>query len=381
MKKQIYLDYAAATPMRGEVIKAMEPYWSDKFYNPSANYLAARAVRHELEDYRARVGQILGAKPGEIIFTAGATEANNLAIAGVLNQSPNSEVIISGVEHESVIEPARRGKCRVVPVDTKGIVDLAKLEKLVTDQTVLVSIIYVSNELGVIQPLAEVAQLLNKLRNLRKQTGNKLPLYLHSDAAQAANYLDIHVARLGVDLMNLNGGKLYGPKQSGVLYVKAGTKLQPLIVGGGQELGYRSGTENISAIAGLTTALELAQDKHKGENKRLTQLRDYFEELVSQLVPNAQINGLAKHRAPHITSLTVAGIDNERAMMQLDEAGVICAVGSACAASKQAPSPTLLAIGLSAEQAQSTLRFSFGYHTTKAEIESAARLLADTVNT
>jgi cysteine desulfurase len=373
--KKIYLDYAAATPLDPQVLKAMEPYFSDKFYNPSAIYLEARKTRAELGNIRRQVAEILGAKPAETVFTAGATEANNLAIQGVMRQFPKAEVLVSAIEHESVLEPAGLFNCREIPVDNRGKILLNKLSNMINDKTVLVSAMLVNNELGTIQPLKEIAGILAEIRNQRLAKGNKLPIYLHSDAAQAANYLDLHISRLGVDMMSLNGGKIYGPKQSGVLYIKAGTKLKPLIAGGGQEFGLRSGTENLAAAAGLAEALSVARQKRAEESRRITELRRLFEGQISQRIPTAAING-PKNRAPHLVSVTIPGVDNERLMMELDEAGVMCAVGSACSAARDEASHVLSAIGLSQSQARSTLRFSLGRQTTKADIQKAAAGLA-----
>jgi len=377
--KQIYLDYAAATPLDGGVLEAMLPYLTDDFYNPSATYLAARSVRQALNEARAKIAGCLGARPAEIIFTAGATEANNLAIQGIMKRFPEGEVLVSAIEHESVIEPAKLFSHKVIPATKQGVVDLAKLEAMVGDKTVLVSVMLVNNELGTIQPVNEIAKLLNKLSNLRKSKGNKLPLYLHTDAAQAGNYLDLHVSRLGVDLMSLNGGKIYGPKQSGILYVAAGTDLEPIIYGGGQEFNKRSGTENVAACIGLAAALSKAQAKRQAENRRVAELRTMFEQELAKRLPTTQVNGPAANRAPHITSVTFPGVDNERLMMQLDEAGVIAAVGSACSASNDEPSHVLKAIGLSDQAARSTLRFSFGRDTTAKNVEKVVKLLADFV--
>lgn len=375
--KKIYLDYAAATPMRSEILDVMRPYFSQKFHNPSATYLAGRAAKAELNQARGTVAMVLGARPAEIIFTAGATEANNLAVQGVMREFPDSEVVVSATEHASVLEPAGLYKHKLAPVDNSGLIVLNKLSKLITDKTVLVSVMLVNNEIGTIQPLGEVSAMIKKIVSQRRAQGNKRPLYLHTDAAQAANYLDLHVSRLGVDMTSLNGGKIYGPKQSGCLYVKAGTRIKPLIVGGGQELGLRSGTENPAAAAGFAKALELAAAARTEESKRLRELREGFEALIAQKISGALINGPAKHRAPHIVSLSVAGQDNERLMFELDERGVECAVGSACSASSQEPSHVLRAIGLSDAQARSTLRFSFGKDTTQASLRKTAALLAE----
>lgn len=373
--KQIYLDYAAATPLDPAVLTAMRPYFSQRFHNPSATYLAGKAARHGLEEARSSVAKNLGARAGEIIFTAGATEANNLAIQGVMRQFPEGEVLISAVEHESVLAPAGLFSCKKIPVNGQGMTELNKLQKMINDKTVLVSVMLVNNELGTIQPLREISQLLNKINSLRKTKGNDLPLYLHTDAAQAPLYLDLHISRLGIDLMTINGGKIYGSKQSGALFVKAGTRLKPLILGGGQEQSLRSGTENLAGIAGIAKALELAQGHRVTESKRLAKLRDLFCSDIEKHIPSAQVNGSAKNHSPHIVSVTFPGRDNETLMMQLDEAGVQAAVGSACSASNDKPSHVLSAIGLSDEQARSTLRFSFGKTTTAAELKKTIKLL------
>lgn len=373
---KIYLDYAAATPMDPEVLKTMRPYFAEQFFNPSASYLAAREVRQQLTLARECIAGCLGSRPAEVIFTAGATEANNLAICGVMKNFPDGKVLVSAIEHESVLAPARQYNHQEIPVTEQGVLDLKALENLIDEQTVLVSVGYVNNELGTVQPLAEVAQILNKLRNIRLEQDSKLPLYLHSDAAQAGNYLDLHVSRLGVDLMSINGSKIYGPKQSGALYVKAGVSLQPLIVGGGQEFGLRSGTENVPAAIGLAKAVELAQTKRRDVSERLQKLRQDFEAQITAQFKDAQING-GKTRAPHIISVSFPDVDNERLMMQLDEAGIICAVGSACSAAREEASHVLAAIGLDEALARATLRFSLGAATSQNDIQKCLQALAE----
>lgn len=365
--KQIYLDYAAATPMDPDVLKIMEPFFTDKFHNPSAIYLKGRERQQDLRYIREKVAEILGSRPAEIIFTAGATEANNIAIQGVMRQFPQATVLTSSIEHESVLEPSRLFDHKEIPADGQGQVILNKLSNLIDDKTVLVSMMLVNNELGTIQPVKEIAAVLDEIRKNRLKKGNKLPIYLHTDAAQAGNYLDLHVSRLGVDLMSLNGGKIYGPKQSGVLFVKAGTELKPLILGGGQELGLRSGTENLAAAAGLAEALRRAQQNRAEQSRLIMELRNLFEAQLNQRLPEAVING-GKHQAPHLLSVAFPGVDNERLMMQLDEAGIMCAVGSACSAARGEASHVLSAIGLSDVEARSTLRFSLGRQNTKADI-------------
>lgn len=373
--KRIYMDYSASTPVRPEVVEVMRPYWGEDFYNPSAIYLPAKAVKKRLEAARHSVAERLGSRPAEIVFTAGATEANNLAVQGIARQFPRAEILISSIEHESVAAPAGLYDAKEIPVDDKGLIILNKLSNLLSDKTVLVSTLFVNNEIGTIQPLAEIANLIGEERRRRQATGNDLPIYLHTDAAQAGNYLDLHTSRLGVDLMSLNGSKIYGPKQSGVLYVKAGVRIQPLILGGGQEFGLRSGTENVPAVHGFVKALELAQSARHEESSRVVKLRENFEDQLKTAFPWAVINGSPSRRAPHITSVTFEGHDNERLMMQLDEQGIMCAVGSACSAGSDEPSHVLRAIGLSEKQAQSTLRFSFGASTTQEEIDTVVNAL------
>jgi cysteine desulfurase len=369
------LDYAAATPISQAVMKAMQPYFAADFYNPSATYDAGRKAKRQLEAVRSEVAQMLGARPSEIIFTAGGTEANNLAVHGIMRQYPEANVMVSSVEHESVLAPAHRYDYKIAEVNPDGRIDLERLERAIDDKTVLVSLMYANNEIGTIQPVREVSQLVQTIRKQRQKAGNTLPLYLHTDACQAGNYLDLHVSRLSVDLMTINGGKLYGPKQSGALYVKAGISLQPLIDGGGQERGLRSGTESLAAAVGLSAALVEAQQQKNEESIRLKQLQTQFFDLLAERMPEAFINGSRKHRLPNNVHVTLPGQDNERLLIQLDEAGIQAAAGSACSASNEEPSHVLAALGLSEAEAQASLRFTMGRDTTPAMIERTVESL------
>ncbi|HWT56118.1 MAG TPA: cysteine desulfurase family protein [Candidatus Microsaccharimonas sp.] len=372
MKHSIYLDYAAATPMDPRVLEAMQPYYAEQFYNPSALYLAAKKVGHELADARSKAAAQLGARPAEVIFTAGGTEANNLAIHGIMEQFPEGNMVVSAVEHESVLRPAERYTCRQVAVQADGTIDLAALEAAIDDKTVLVSVMYANNEVGTIQPLKEAAMIIEQKRRAR---GGNLPLYFHTDACQAANYLDLHVSRLGVDLLTLNGGKMYGPKQSGALYVGAHVQLQPLVLGGGQERGLRSGTENVAQVVGFATALSIAQASQSDEVARLQALQKYFFDEIEKVLPEVTINGSRKKRLPNNLHVTIPGVDNERLLMQLDEAGILAAAGSACSASDEEPSHVLRAMGIGEADAQSSLRFTMGRQTTKANIDALLQAL------
>lgn len=352
----------------------MQPYWQDQFYNPSATYLAARSVNAAVQTARQTVAACVGARPTEIIFTAGGTEADNLAIHGVLQRYPKANVVVSAIEHEAILQAAEQYGHQVAPVTPKGVVDLAKLEKLINDQTVLVSVMYSNNEVGTIQPINKIANLVKQVRAKRQKAGNGLPLYLHTDASQATNYLDIHASRLGVDLMTLNGGKVYGPKQTGALFVKAGIELAPLVRGGGQERGLRSGTENVPGIIGFAKAIEVAQAMRKDESARLAELQALFENELQTAIPNIIINSQGS-RLPNFVHITIPGTDNERLMMQLDEQGIMCAVGSACQASNDDPSHVLMAMGISQQDAQSSLRFTMGRNTAKADINKVVKTI------
>lgn len=372
----MYLDYAAATPLDKRVFEVMEPYFADQFYNPSSSYLAAKAVRQALEDARGRVAHWLGAKHAEVVFTAGATESINLAIQGVLGATPGSLVTIA-TEHPAVLAAAEACGGTIVPVLSDGTADLAALKKAITDDTVLVSIAMANNEIGTIQPLREVAALIQEQRRLRQLKNNPLPLYLHTDASQAGCYLDIHASRLGVDLLTLNGGKMYGPKQSGVLYVKTGVQLKPLVYGGGQEFGLRSGTENVVASIGLAAALDIAQTERKEAIAKTGALRDELQAKLTQAFPLMAVNGNQKRRLPNNLHVSWPGVDGERLLMMLDERGLMASTGSACAANKQTASHVLLACGLGGDAIQGSLRLTLGRQTTPEEVEAAARIIIE----
>ncbi len=371
----IYLDYAAATPLDSQVYAAMQPYASERFFNPSATYLAAQAVRTELEAARARVAHWMGARPAEIVCTAGGTEANNLAIRGVLEQFTGSNVVVSAIEHESVLAAAHQYDCREAPVTPDGIIDVDRLISLVDDQTVLVSVMYANNEVGTIQPLRTITQRLSDVRKARKLAGNTLPLYVHTDAAQAAAYLDLHASRLGIDLMTINAGKIYGPKQTGALFISSSVQLRPQVFGGGQERGLRSGTENIMGAVGLAVALDIVQGRRHDETARLQQLQQLFIRELEQAIPGVIINGSRKHRLPNNVHITIPGTDNERLIFQLDDAGILCAAGSACSASNDDPSHVLRAMGVADDDARASLRFTMGRQTTEDHIRTTVEKL------
>jgi cysteine desulfurase len=381
MASSVYLDYAAATPLDGDVLAAMQPFFAVQFHNPSATYQAGRNAKRALDAARIQVAGLLGARPGEIIYTAGGTEANNLAIHGVLNAYPKKTIAVSGVEHDSVMRPAQQHNHTIIPVDQTGRIDPDKLSGLIDDETVLISVMYANNEVGTVQPIRKVTQIAEQIRAARRQAGNTTPLYVHADACQASNYLDLHVARLGVDMMTLNGGKMYGPKQSGVLYVASHVRLQPQITGGGQERGLRSGTENIAGCVGFAAALQKAQDSRSDSYNTMQELRRYFIAGLKTHFPGAVCNGPTKNILPNNVHITFPGHDNERILFALDERGIMAAAGSACSASKDEPSHVLQAMGISDTDAQSSIRFTMGKETTKESLDYTLKILADILPT
>ena len=372
-KKTIYLDFAAATPLDGEVLRAMKPYGADFFYNPSAPYQPAREVRGDIEFARASVARILGTKPTEVIFTAGATESINLAF------NTGGHVVTSVVEHAAVITTAENYDHSLVGVDKNGLIKLAELEKLIRDDTTLISIGLVNNETGALQPLGEVIKIIEKVRTKRAQKSVSTQLFLHTDASQAGGVLDLNVARLGVDLLTLNGAKMYGPKQTGILYVSSSVNLRPIVRGGGQERGLRSGTENVAGIIGFAKALEIAQKKRKTEVERLHGLRQKMINIFQSEFDDIIILNNPKHQAPHILTIAWSGLDAERALFALEANNILVATGSACAANKDSRSHVLTALGLKPDIIDGSLRLSFGRQTTSKEIAQAGKIISMTV--
>jgi len=367
--KTIYLDHAAATPVDEKVLKAMEPFFSNEFYNPSATYLAAKNISKKIENAREDIVYHLGARTTEFIFTAGGTEANNLAIKGVMQKHPKANVIYSAIEHESVSKSAEHFIHKIAPVNEDGLINLEKLEKLIDDHTVLISIMYANNEIGSVQPLNKISKLISEIRKTRLQKNINTPLLLHSDACQTPSYLDLHVSSLGVDLMTLNSGKIYGPKQFGGLYVNRNVQLVSQIDGGGQESGIRSGTENPASIVGFAKALSLVQSNKKEESDRLSSIQAFFFGEIKRAIPDIIINGSLTNRLPNNLHVTIPNQDNELMLMKLDELGIQCASGSACNASSDELSQTLIAIGQSENQIRSSLRFTMGKSTSINDIE------------
>lgn len=389
MKRQVYLDHAASTPLDPGVFEAMRPWLLEKFHNPSSLYGAARQAQSALEEARHQVAQAIGAKKSEIIFTAGGTESVNLAILGTArallpsnqaNNSPSPNIVSSIIEHESVLACLKQLEQegfsnKLVAVDSNGITSLTTLSSAIDDDTILVSIAYANSEIGTIQPIAKISQIIANVRADRQKRGVRTPIYLHTDAAQAAGSLDLRVARLGIDLMSLNGSKIYGPKQSGCLYVRTGTKLQPLIFGGGQEARLRSGSQSVAAAVGFATALEMVQSNRQSEILRQSELRDNFINQIKDIIPEAIINGDMTKRLPGNINISIPGIDGESAVLYLDNNGIMAATGSACSTGNKDPSHVLIALGLSNQLANNSLRFTLGKTTSSGDLNYLVSVL------
>ncbi|MEV7637558.1 cysteine desulfurase family protein [Pseudarthrobacter enclensis] len=375
----IFLDAAATTPVRREVLEAMWPFLTGNFGNPSSHHTLGESAATALADARSSVAASLGCRPGEVIFTSGGTEADNLAVKGIAlarqaADSSRNRVVISAVEHPAVEESARYLErfhgftVDVVPVDGHGLVTSQALRSLLRPETALVSIMYANNEVGTVQPIADLAA-----------AAGGLGIPFHTDAVQAAGWLPLDTAALGVDALSLSGHKLGAPKGCGVLYVKGRTRLEPLLHGGGQERGRRSGTENVAGAVGLAAALALAAASQREQAARVIALRDTFIRAVLAGVPNAVLTGHPEQRLPSVASFCFPGTSGESVLLELERQGVVCSSGSACAAGSDEPSAVLTAMGIPREVAQTAVRFSFSPTVTAGELGAAGRAVAAAV--
>ena len=372
----IYLDYAAATPLSEKAKRAMLPYFDEKFFNPSAAYLPATDVRREYEQAKADIAHVIGAKAADLVMTSGATEANSLVFASIPDEA---EVLISAVEHPSILENAKQKNYQVITVDNSGRVNLDDLRAKITPNTQLVSICLASSELGTIQPLSDISRIIAEERTRRAFAGEKTPIYLHSDASQGLGLMEVKVSRLGVDLLTINAAKVYGPKGIGALYVGHSVRLKPQTHGGGQELGLRSGTENVPATIAFATAILEAEKHLAGERKRLADLRAKFKKMLVEKIEGVEFLGKEKTQLANFMPISVPGLDAERLIFALEEYEVYLSTGAACAASKGEKSPTLRAIGLSDAQIAGSLRITLGRPTGLDDVEKASDAIADVV--
>ena len=332
-----------------------------------------------VDDARHQLAIEIGGKRDEIILTAGATESINLAFRGLL--TADDHVVIGATEHAAVRSIALDYNCELAPSTPTGVITPEAVRGAINDATVLVSVTAADSELGIIQPIAKIAAVIRDVRRNRVQRGITTPLYLHTDASQGAGALDLHVARLGVDLLTLNAAKCYGPKQVGLLWSRADIRLKPLIVGGGQERGLRSGTENVAGVIGFARALHIAQARRHAEVDRLRGLRDRLQDRLLEALPELVINGALKKRLPGHLNISLARLDAERVVFHLDAKGVMIATGAACAANKGTRSAVLEAVGMSPELADGSLRISLGRFTTEQDIDHAVSLIVEAIKT
>ncbi|MDR0591177.1 MAG: cysteine desulfurase [Candidatus Nomurabacteria bacterium] len=384
MSEVIYLDHAAATPISERVLAAMQPYFAGQFFNPSSPYLPAVRVRQAYEAAKDEIAAAIGAKGSDLVMTAGATESINLAFSlfqgdSLERGSGKKRALVSAIEHPAVLAAARAyANCETFAVSKYGLVDLGDLESKIAPDVMLVSVALVSGELGTIQPISDIARLVEAERLRRLQGGEKLPIYLHCDASQGFGLLDVNVARLGVDMLTLNAAKIYGPKQVGLLWVKPGVRLRPVVTGGGQEMGLRSGTENVAGAVGFTAAVSEAKRSMKSEVKRLGKLKKTLKDKLSA-IDDIEFLGSDRKQLVSFLPVVIPGIDAERLIFMLEQDGVLLSTGAACAANKGEKSHVLAAIGLDDTEAQGSLRISLGKLNDTENVAQAAELIVAAV--
>jgi cysteine desulfurase len=370
------MDHSAGRPVDSLVVEAMLPYMKSFYGNPSSLHLFGQEAKRALDEARMKVAELVGADRKEsIIFTSGATESNNLAIKGVAyrNEDRGTRILASSVEHMSVVNPCKflttKGfEAVFLPVDKYGFVNLESLEKELTDKTVLVTIVYVNGEIGTIEPIREISKIVHGRNAI-----------LHVDATAACGQIPINVKEEGIDLLTISSNDMYGPKGVGALYVKEGTRLEPLVHGGGQERGLRSGTENLAGIVGFGKAAEIAKKEMPSESMRLRKLRDRFIEGLLKPIPYSFLNGHPTVRLPDNVSVRYSFIEGESMLLSLDMMGVYASSGSACTAKTLEPSHVLLAIGLKHEEAHGSLMFTLGKQNTEEDVDYAISLMPSIV--
>lgn len=370
----IYLDHAATTPVRSEVLDAMRPYFSEHFGNPSSLHSYGLDARVAVEQARQHVASAIGAAPQEIVFTSGGTESDNLALRGVLRRGSNKDhIITSTIEHPAVLETCKfieklGHEVTYVSVDHGGRVNPAEVEDAIQENTRLISIMHANNEIGSIQPIGEVGAI-----------AASHGVYMHTDAVQSVGKIPVNVKELNVQMLSISSHKIYGPKGVGCLYVQKGTKLTPLIFGGGHERGLRSGTENVSGIVGFGEAMRLAIEDF-AINKRIQKLREGLIDAILRDIPATQLNGGRKHRLPNNANFSFSYIEGESLLLRLNAKGIAGSTGSACSSKKLEPSHVLLAIGLNPVDAHGSLRLTLGRETTDADVRYVSEVLPGIVN-
>lgn len=382
-KKKIHLDYASTTPVDMEVIKKMKPFFDKNFYNPSASYALGQKIKKTIKQSRVQIAKHVQVKDSEIIFTQGGTESINLALIGFVRHALKTlsfrpHILVSKIEHPAVEEciayiVTLGVEVEYIPVLSRGIIDVQSFEKLINERTILVTVIGASNETGVVQPLHKISSAIKKFKNNIKRNFSDYP-YLHSDVSQLALTRDISTTKIGVDMMTIDGSKIYAPKMSGILVKKQYIEIEPLVYGGGQEYGLRSGTESVTNIVALSKALEIVENRKEKDNTHFLHLKDFFIQKISQTSIPFQINGEGDILS-NILNICIAGLNSDFAVIQMDEYGVHCAAMTSCAGSKGILKSNVLIAMHKEDCSGSSLRFSFGRSTTKKDIENAVEIL------
>jgi cysteine desulfurase len=369
--RRIYLDYAATTPTHPEVVKAMLPYFTEAFGNPSSVYTCGQEAKGAIEEARTNVANFIGAKDEEIVFTSGGTEADNFALKGVAyaNKSKGNHIITTTIEHHAVLETCHflettGFRVTFLPVDEYGMVDPDEVRRAITNKTVLISVMHANNEIGTIQPLVEIAKIA-------RETG----VYFHTDAVQTVGHIPINVDELGVDMLSMSAHKLYGPKGVGAIYIRKGTKLVSFMHGGEQERGRRASTQNVPGIVGLRKAVDIARKEMNEEAERVRYLRDKLIDGLLTQIEHTCLNGHPTKRLPNNVNVSISFAEGESMCLNLDLEGICVSTGSACTSSITEPSHVLLALGLHPLQAHSSLRLSLGKWTTDEEIDRVMEVL------
>ena len=378
---RIYLDHAGTTPMDPQVLRAMLPYFTDLYGNPSSIHTVGQEALHALDDARERVARVLHSRTGEIVFTGSGTEADNAAIHGAATAllETGNHIVTSSVEHHAVLHTCQYMETlgyevTYLPVDESGMVLPEAVYDAITDRTTLVTIMYGNNEIGTINPVPEISAAVKQRAGELERT-----IVMHIDGVQAAGFLNLSVRELGVDMLSLSGHKFHGPKGTGLLFVRRGTPFLPLILGGGQERERRSGTENIPGIVGLSVALELADARREENSVHCTALRDRIIQGISENIDGAHLNGHPTQRLPNNVNFSFEGVEGEPVLLGLDMAGIAASSGSACSSGSLEPSHVLLALGQTAELARGSLRLTLGKDNTEEEVDRLLTVLGELV--
>jgi len=382
MFRRIYLDNSATTPIDPRVVDAMLPYLKDSFGNASSIHFFGQEARSAVDKARHQVAELLNARPNEILFTSGGTESDNLAVRGYAeaNAHHGKHIITSEIEHpavKNVCEDLEKQGFEVtyLPVYEDGIIRIADIEAAIRDDTVLVTIMTANNEIGTIQPVEEIRNLV---RDLRKE-GRKIAF--HTDAVQAVGKMPVDVEEIGCDLLSLSGHKIHAPKGIGALYVRRGIRLHPQNIGGRQERGVRGGTESVPNIVAIGYAAGLAKDELEKETEKLRGLRDRFENAVGEAIPDIIFNGNREHRLPNISNISFRSVEGEGLLINLDMQGVAVSTGSACSSGSLEPSPVIRALGVDDERARGAIRFSFGRFNTSEDVDRVLEVMPEAVQT